>query len=218
MNSEVSIVIPARYENGKLGNRNLLSFGKSNLLCHKLDVLNELEINAKIYVSSDDEDILLQAKEHDAIPLLRPKEYTKSHFIGKFICHICEQVATDHIMFTYVTAPLITSKTYLDMFESYERRLEEGYDSLISVISHRAYILDETGSLNFKVGDKFRESASLPNLYMYTKGATIASRNNLLRWKFFWGKIPIRYQLNKIESLSIYDEYDYEICKKIYEG
>ncbi len=58
----ITAVIPVRAGSKRLPNKNILPFGKSNLLIHKIEQLKQVNGVDKIIVSSDSEEMLKMAE------------------------------------------------------------------------------------------------------------------------------------------------------------
>ena len=71
----ITAVVPVKKNSSRLPNKNILPFGDSNLLVHKIRQLKQIEAVNQIIVSSDSEEMLKMAEREGVIPLLRPKQY-----------------------------------------------------------------------------------------------------------------------------------------------
>ena len=63
MNKTISAIIPVKGNSTRLPNKNILPFGNSNLLQHKIDQLKQVEGLSEIICSSDSDEMLEIAKE-----------------------------------------------------------------------------------------------------------------------------------------------------------
>lgn len=209
----VTAVVPVRKENTRLVDKNTLPFGESNLLLHKLRQLKEVKCIDRIVVSSEDEDILSMAEKAGVQALKRPQEYAdRSNPFGRFVEYICNQINGQHVLWACVTAPFVESDMYEEAITTYFEKLDEGYDSLISVLRLKRFILDENGAVNFRRGLQHKNSEELPNLYLYTNGIVLAPRAKMIEWKYNWGYIPYRYEVDKKAGIDISDFYDYHVA------
>ncbi len=215
MNNYFVAVVPARKETNKYVDKNILPFDDSNLFIYKIRQLKKVQQIGEIIVSSDDERILKMAISEGAKAIKRPDEYSGhgSKSYGEFISYICGEVNSEHIVWTCVTSPFISENRYGDAMATYIEKIEDGYDSLISVVPLRRYVLDKNGAVNFKKGLKHKDTDQLKSLYSVTNGIAIAPRRKMIEWNYFWGNVPYMYEINKIEGLDIKDEYDYEMAK-----
>ena len=82
-------VIPAREFDEILINKNILPFGNSNLLEHKIKQLQKVDAIDNIYVSTDSDIYKDIALSNSAIVLERPQEFSgKGAVFNKFVKHI----------------------------------------------------------------------------------------------------------------------------------
>ncbi|MCM1498995.1 MAG: acylneuraminate cytidylyltransferase family protein [Clostridium sp.] len=215
MGNHFVAVVPARKEKAKYIDKNILPFGDSNLLVYKIRQLKKVEQIGEIVVSSDDDRILDMANAEGVKAVKRPDEYSGhgSRSYGEFISYICNEVGSEHILWTCVTSPFISEDRYIDALTTYVEKLEDGYDSLISVVPLRRYVLDKNGAVNFKKGLLHKDTDQLKSLYSATNGVAVAPRKKMIEWNYFWGNVPYMYEINKIEGLDIKDEYDYMTAK-----
>lgn len=212
-NTSVTAIVPVRKETGRLAQKNTLPFGNTNLLLHKLAQLKQVNSITNIIVSSEDGEILHMAEKFGVSALKRPMLYAnRSTPFGKFVEYICQQVEGEHILWACVTAPFISTIAYKDAIELYFQKLQEGYDSLISVCKLRRFVLDAYGTVNYRRGLAHKNSEDLPLLYLYTNGIVLAPRKKMIEWKYNWGHIPYMLEVDKKAGLDISDDYDYHIA------
>lgn len=218
MVTNLSAIIPAKRMDAQLNDKNILPFNNSNLLIHKIHQLQTVNDVSQIIVSSEDDYILEMARKEGVITLKRPVEYTNGErTFSEFVEYIVSQMDTQHILWSCVTSPLVGQKLYQNVINKYYEILSQGYDSLISVLKFKKYILDKNGSVNFKIGNKHIEHGKLPELYLFTNGFTLAQRKDMIKWKYLWGIVPFKFEVTKHEAIDIKDIYDYESAVAIWE-
>ena len=211
---KITAVIPARKENGELGNRNLLPLGDKNLLTNKIEILKKVKGLDEIIISSDDDEILTIARKEGASVQKRPENLRQEDIkFSEIVTHICSEVQTELTMFTFLTTPFIKTETYEKAIQLYKQKSQEGYDSLITVCAFRGFLLDENGALNFRTGKYHKQTSMLPELYMFSNGLTIAPTKKMLEWQYYWGHLPYRMLIDKWESMMIKDAKDYKLAE-----
>lgn len=214
MKTKVIAVVPARREDSRLNNKNILPFNGVTLLHHKIKQLKDVEYISEILVSSEDDEILKIAENEGVSILKRPLQYSdRNQPFGKFVEYICMQVKYEHILWACVTAPFVTAKDYDEAVELYLNKLDEGYDSLITVQRLKRFILDRNGSINFKRGMLHKNSEELSDLFLFTNGIVLAPREDMIKWKYNWGHVPYMLEIDKKMGIDINDSFDYEIAK-----
>ncbi len=145
----------------------------------------------------------------------RSMEYCdeKSKTFGEVVKHICENLEGEHVLWATCTSPLVEPRNYSEAIKKYFEKLNEGFDSLMSVEPFKRYIWNEKGPLNYELGDKHVPSQELEQLYFVTDGILIAPRLKMIEWNYFHGTKPYKYILPKIHCVDIDDELDLEDAK-----
>lgn len=214
----ITAVVPARENNfGKLINKDVLPYGSTNLFTHKILQLKELR-NVEIVVSTDSELISNCASQLGVKVLDRPSELSREETeFGKLVEYVCNQIDSEHILWTCVTSPLISADLYRKAIDKYNRVIEDGFDCLVSVQKLQRYLMDANGALNFRPGIGLKKKEELPDIYIATNGIAVARRTDMIKWKFTCGKMPFLFELEKRESIDICDEYDYK-CAMFFGG
>lgn len=218
MSKTITAIVPVKGNSTRLPNKNILPFGDSNLLVHKLRQLKKVGDITNIIVSSDSDEMLGMAEKEGVEVLKRPVKYAdESVPFGMFLEYICKVVPNDHIMWACATSPLVEPYLYKKSISTYFSKLEEGYDSLITCAPYQTYLMDEKGPLNFKMGLEHKNSEQLPLLYHFTNGINLAPKNKIIEWHYNYGPKAYRLLVNKREAADIDDIYDYVIAKALYE-
>lgn len=209
-NMSTTAIIPVREGSRRLKNKNVAPFAGTNLLINKINQLKQVSEIDTIVVSSDSELMLAMASSQDVLTHKRAPEFCdeKSKTFGEVVAHICENVRGDDILWATCTAPLVFPKHYRDAIHIYKQKLQEGYDSLVSMQEIKRYLWDENGPINYELGIKHVPSQQLPPLYFCTDGILLAPRVKMIEWKYFHGTSPYRYILDKRTSIDIDDGLD----------
>lgn len=218
MKKTITAIIPVKANSTRLPNKNILPFGDSNLLLHKINQLKQVEGINEIIVSSDSEEMLDMARKAGVTAMPRPIQYANESVpFGKFLEYICNEVPNDHILWACCTSPLVESDLYRKAIELYFNKLNEGYDSLITVLPYQHYLMDENGPINYKMGLEHKNSEQLPVIYHFTNGINLAPKNKIIEWHYNYGPQAYRLEVNKRQAVDIDDIYDYVCAKAMYE-
>ncbi len=206
----VTAIIPVREGSRRLKNKNVAPFAGTNLLLYKISQLQKVSEIDNIVVSSDSDLMLQMAKTQGVRTHKRAPEFCdeKSKTFGEVVAHICENVEGDDILWATCTAPLVFPKHYKEAISKYHEALKEGYDSLVSMEVFRRYLWDDNGPVNYELGVKHVPSQQLPPLYFVTDGILLAPRTKMIEWKYFHGRNPYRFLLDKRTSIDIDDGLD----------
>jgi len=208
-------VIPVRKGSRRLKNKNIASFGDSNLLEYKINQLKKVKYITNIVVSSDCDFMLSIAELCGVTVHKRALEYcdeqTKS--FSEVVEHICSEVEGEHILWATCTSPLVEPENYFDAIDCYLKQLDLGFDSLMSVELLNRYLWTDEGPLNYELGAGHVPSQELPALYRVTDGILLAPRVKMVEWKYFHGVKPYKYIMDKRSSIDIDDKLDLECAK-----
>jgi len=214
--NNITAIIPARSLDPILKNKNILPFGKSNLLTHKIRQLKQVDVIDEIIVSSDSNEYLNLAKLEGVKTNLRPEEFSNlTNPFGDFVSYITSEIETKHILWASPTSPMIDENDFKSAINKYFEIINNGYDSLITVTKLKRHLLDENGPLNFRFTESQRNNQDLPTMYEFTNGIVIAPKEYILKWKYNWGKMPYKYQIDSLKSIDICDSIDYDFARHI---
>lgn len=218
MKNSITAIIPVKGNSTRLPNKNILPFGESNLLLHKIKQLQQVEKITEIIVSSDSDQMLKMAEEAGVTAMKRPIQYANESVpFGEFLEYICDTVPNEHILWACCTSPLVEPYLYNKAVELYFEKLNEGYDSLITCLPYQHYLMDENGPMNFKMGLEHKNSEQLPVIYHFTNGINLAPKDKIREWKYNYGPKAYRLLVNKREAADIDDIYDYVCAKAMYD-
>lgn len=125
MQNKITAVIPVRAGSKRLPNKNILPFGDSNLLIHKIRQLKQVKGLDTIVVSSDSPEMLNMAysesAEGDGMPKIvlheRPAEYCDD--TTKPFKNIAENIEGDIILWAVCVCPLLSVQTYDKAIQTY---------------------------------------------------------------------------------------------------
>lgn len=217
MNNTISAIVPVKGSSSRLPNKNILPFGDSNLLQHKIEQLKQVKGLHEIIVSSDSDEMLAIGEKCGVKAIKRPTQYAdESVPFGMFLEYVCGIIEGDHLMWACATSPCVEPYLYEKAIKVYFEKLQEGYDSLITCSPYQTYLMDENGPLNFKMGLEHKNSEQLPMLYHFTNGIDLAPKDKVKEWHYNYGPKAYRLLVNKREAADIDDVYDYEMAKILY--
>ena len=214
MEKTITAIVPVKGNSSRLPNKNILPFGDSNLLLHKIEQLKKVKGITNIIVSSDSDRMLQMAEDAGVQAWKRPQKYAdESVPFGRFLDYLCEVLPNEHILWACVTSPLVEPELYEKAIQLYFEKLEEGFDSLITCLPCQSYYMDEKGPINFKMGLEHVNSEKLQPIYHFTNGINIAPKSKIAEWHYNYGPNAYRIMVNKRQAVDIDDIYDYECAK-----
>lgn len=210
MNKTITAVIPVKKNSSRLPGKNILPFGKSNLLLHKIEQLKQVDQITDIVVSSDSDEMLEMAESAGVKAMKRPIQYANESVpFGMFLDYLCKVLPNDHIMWACATSPLVEPYLYKKAIKLYFQKLEEGFDSLVTLLPMQSFYLDKNGPINYEVGVNHKNSEFLEPIYHFTNGINIAPKEKIAQWHYNYGPKPYKLMVNKREAIDIDDVYDY---------
>lgn len=218
MNKGITAVIPVKGNSSRLHNKNILPFGDSNLLLHKIEQLKKVREIAEIIVSSDSDVMLDMARNSGVKAIKRPVQYAnETQPFGYFLEYVCGIINTDNLMWACCTSPLVETPLYEQAIDLYYKKLKEGHDSLITVMNYQHFLLNEKGPMNFEMGLAHKNSEDLPIYHYFTNGIIIVPKENVLKWKYHFGPNVYRMKVSQKEAIDIDTYYDYICAKAMYQ-
>ncbi len=216
---EISAIIVCRKGSVRIPSKNLLPLGNETILSRKIKQLKNSEFIDRIIVGSDDERMLIIAKQNGAEPILRPNFYCdeKVASANDMISNMMTLIKTDIVVWAHCTNPLISSKTYDIAIKTYFQNLDK-YDSLLSVVELKEHLWKDGQPFNYNpYAIKHTPARELPPLYMQDGGIFIQEWKQMKENCYFFGKKPYLFTINNDEFLDINNKRDYLLAKTIIE-
>lgn len=214
----VTAVIPVRAGSKRLPNKNILPFGNSNLLVHKIRQLKQVKNIDNIVVSSDSVEMLEMARQEGVLIHRREDVFCDDTTLPHR--HVAQNVQGDHVLWAVCVCPLLTPESYERAIDTYFDKVVEKkeYDSLVSVRLFKEYLWDEKGPLNYNLGSGHVISQNLPDWYIVTNGIYMLPRNLMIEKNYFLGCNPYKFVVSKREAVDIDDAEDFEVAKALLAG
>lgn len=219
MENLITAVIPVRAGSRRIKNKNLSPFNNTTLLEHKIKTLQKVKEVDRIVVTSDSEYMLEIAQGYGVDIHKRAPEYCDemSRTFGEMVRVLCTELEGQHIMWSTCTSPLVYPEIYRNAIYTYLQKINEGFDSLITVEMLKKFIWDDHGPMNYELGEKQVPSQQLPNLYVVTNGILLAPREKTIEWSYTYGRTPYKFMVDKFVSVDIDDEFDLLQAQKLLE-
>lgn len=218
MCKRITAIIPAKGISNRLPRKNVLKFGESNLLVHKIRQLKKVEEIKEIIVSSEDDEILSMARKEGVRAIKRPYEYSEETLpFQDFLYYITGEAVEDHIMWACCTSPMVDDDIYRKGCKLYFEKLKEGYDSLITVMEYHHYLLDSNMKpYTFKWGPEHKNSQDLDKLYFFTDGIQLAPKASMREWHYYFGHNPYGMEVDFKTSVDIDTIFDYLFARMLF--
>ena len=221
----IKIFLPTRKGSERVTDKNTRIFAgvKGGLLTVKLRQLIKVTNVDEIVLSTNDAATIAIAQSLGSSKVKiveRPEHLCLSTTnLQDLIDYVPEVIDAEHICWTHVTSPLVTEKDYEQAIDCYFQKLQEGYDSLVSVTKLQQFLWDEeqqqyiSHNRNLK---RWPRTQDLKPFYELNSAMFISSRQNYLTYNDRLGENPYKYELPKLKSFDVDWQEDFEITEMIY--
>lgn len=218
---EITAVIVARKGSVRIPSKNMMPLGDDTLISRKIKQLKASNLIDRVVFGSDSDIMLEHASRFGAECVRRPDCYCdeRQASANDMIHNMCELIQTDIVVWAHCTNPLLSSGTYDKAIEEFFIKMEEGYDSLLSVVEFREHLWGENKKpLNYNPYQKRHVPArELPPYYMQDGGIFIQPYSQMRNNSYFFGLNPYLFVIPENEFLDINNMRDYILAKAIIE-
>lgn len=227
MKRDICFFLPTRKGSQRVQSKNTRPFANitGGILELKLSQLVKCRTLASIVLSTNDELSMEVAEKVDPgqkrVKVIRRPDHLclDTTPLTELIKYVPEIVPEKHIIWGHTTTPFVDAKDYDLGIEMYFKKIDEGFDSLISVMPLQNFLLDGQGNVfnyDAKV-NRWPRTQDLPILYEVNHAMFIASRETYLTDHNRVGNKPFILQQDKIKSFDIDWVDDFVIAEAIYD-
>lgn len=205
-------VIPVKKNSTRLPGKNLKDFLGESLVQRKIRQLQRVKTVEHIVVSTDCDEAARQADVLGVEVDFRPKDLAnETRPLGDFFEYIADKYrAYDDLIWSCCTSPLFDESWISIALDKYLQRDQSEHDSLIVTYKFQHYLLDQTGPINYGLGDNgHSNSQDLPSYYIFTNGVVIAPIDSVKIWRYNYGPAAIRLEVPQHVAVDIDTEQDY---------
>jgi N-acylneuraminate cytidylyltransferase len=222
---KVAFFLPTRKGSQRVINKNTRPFAgmQGGLLENKLQQLIQSKHIDEIILSTNDEDSIRIAtpfqKECARFRIIeRPHELClDSTNLQDLITYVPTITNAEHILWGHVTTPIADADVYDNAVKTYLDKLQFGYDSLVSVVELKNFLLDNEGKLiNNTTSLPWPRTQDLEALYEINHVIFIAAHDIYEKQKNRIGKKPYLYRMDKIKSYDIDWEDDFAVAEMLF--
>lgn len=213
MNNKITAVIPIRKGSTRVLNKNLRSFGNTNLLELKIATLKMVDKIDEIVVNTDSEEAIEIAKENDILFHRREAYFASSECSNsEFLKHLGETTETDIFAYCPVTSPFISEQTITDCIQKF---IESTNDSLATATAIKEFMWLNNKPINYETANQ-PNSQNLPNILALNFGLNLIRKNDLIKYRNIVGINPLFVELNEIEGIDIDTPLDFFIAEQYF--
>ena len=139
---EITAIIVARKGSVRIKNKSMLKLGDDTLISNKIKQLKKCKNINRIVFGSDSDEMLKHAKSYGAETVKRAEYFCDERLASgnDMILNMLDLIKTDIVVWAHCTNPLLSSKTYDDAIQTYLINLNNGYDSLLSVVEFQEHL------------------------------------------------------------------------------
>lgn len=217
---DLTVFLPCRKGSQRVLEKNTRPFAgiEGGLLRLKLESLLDLKSMTRLILSTNDEAVIEIAgafRDERLVIDRRPDKYASSSTsTDELVDYVSKMDFEGDILWTHVTSPFISCKTYERAIEVY-RNSEN--DSLMSVEEIRNFLWTANGPLNYdpKV-EKWPRTQTLEPVYEVNSAIFLAPMEVYRQSANRIGKNPYLFVLNHLENVDIDWPEDFEFAQQLY--
>ena len=227
MRRDICFFLPTRKGSQRVKSKNTRVFSgiAGGILELKLTQLLASTTITRVILSTNDEISMeiahrLDPGQSKIVMIERPEHLClDTTVLTDLIAYVPEIVHEEHIIWGHTTTPFVAAADYDAGINAYFGKLDEGYDSLISVMPLQNFLLDKHGEVfNYDAGaNRWPRTQDLPVLYEVNHAMFIAARSVYVNSRNRVGDRPFLYEQDKIKSFDIDWEEDFQIAEAIYD-
>lgn len=218
----INVFLPCRKGSQRVPKKNIKEFAgfKNGLIEIKLKQLLECKKIDKIYLSTNDEEILTYAQSlnQNRIVLHKRAEYLSSSETStdELVSHVLELIPDGDILWTHVTSPFLNANVYDDIISKYEEVKIQGFDSLMTTNLIQGFLWNKEGPINYdRTKEKWPRTQTIEPLHEINSAVFLANAEIYRTLSDRIGTNPFLYELDKIKGFDIDWEDDFKIAEAI---
>ena len=218
-NKKLLAIVPVRGGSQRVKNKNFKKFASSSLLEIKLKQLKKIRDIDEILVSSDSNKMLEIGKKLNLSTHKREKYFASSKATNsEFFKNLAEVIDADYVLYSPVTAPLISIKTIKNCINFLKKNHNKNkYKSIATVKLLKHHMWLKNKPLNYKVS-KSPSSQDLPDIMAITYGCCILKRSDMKKFKNVVTDKSKFVVLNDIEATDIDSELDFKFAEYLFKN
>ncbi len=210
-------LVPVREGSERVKNKNFRNFYKNKSLFDiKISQLKKSKFFDKIYVSSDSNKVKKLCKTFGVDFVKRDPKMCTGHknTWPIILSHILTTIpGNPYIVWALTTSPLFDRfDEAISKFNSLKKN-----DSLVGVLPKKNFYINKYGKgINFNPGPWHPYSQELEVYYEVTGSVYIATKQNMLKWSYWFGVKPVLFEIKNDEAIDVDTQKDFDLAKKIF--
>lgn len=219
----ITAFLPCRLGSQRVPNKNIRVFAgiEGGLLKIKLEQLLNTKKIDKVVLSSNDPRVLelgLKYKNERLIIDERPEHLGNNKTTtDELIKYVGTIISEGHVLWTHVTSPFLNENDYNRIIECYFEALDDGYDSLMTVLKLQGFIWSKSKPLSYVRKElKWPMTQNIESLYEVDSGVFLSSINNYKKLSDRIGMKPFLFEQKKAKSIDIDWPEDFDLAEKLW--
>lgn len=216
--------LPCRKGSERVPNKNIKPFGgyRFGLIEIKLRQLLEADGIDEVVLSTNDETILEYASSLQTAKLKLHKRRgdlsSSQTSTDQLVAHALELIGEGNILWTHVTSPFINACHYNEIVKTYNKKLAEGYDSLMTTNVIHGFLWQNGKAMNYdREVEKWPRTQTLTPVHEVNSGAFLASAQIYGEVDDRIGRKPYLQPLDRLVSHDIDWPEDFTIAECLLE-
>jgi len=216
----LNVFLPCRKGSQRVPKKNIKQFSgfKNGLIEIKLKQLLECKKIDKIYLSTNDEEILeyAQSLNQNKIILHKRSEHLSSSETSTddLVSHVLELIPDGDILWTHVTSPFLNASNYADIIDKYKEIKIQGFDSLMTTSLIHGFLWNKKGPINYnRTKEKWPRTQTIEPIHEVNSAVFLTNAENYRNLNDRIGNNPYLYELDKIKGFDIDWEDDFNMAE-----
>lgn len=213
----ITALLPMKGHSERVPNKNIRLFSGKPLFRWTLDALTASEVLQEVVINTDSPEIKNLAEGLPKVRIIDRPYNLRGDFVpmNDIINHDLTIAASDHILQTHSTNPLMKSETIDKAIELYFKSLDE-HDSLFSVTPWQCRFYTAAGkAVNHNPAELLR-TQDLPPLYEENSCLYIFSKKSFREaGGRRIGLKPILFPMSRLEAVDIDEEDDFVLAETL---
>ena len=222
---EIIAFLPCRAGSQRVRNKNIRKFANYKLGLFELKIKDLIKVKSinTIVVSTNEKKIInfLKIKNFKKVRIdIRPDNLCSSKTTtDKLIKYVPKIIHTGHVLWTHVTSPFFDKYEYEKSINIYKKKIDLGFDSLMSVNTISKFIWDKNKPINYDYKKtKWPFTQKIKKLYEVNSAIFINSIENYKKLDNRIGKKPFFHEVEDFKKIDVDNYNDFKIAERIYKN
>ncbi len=217
--------LPCRAGSQRVKNKNTRKFANYELGLFELKIKDLVKVKSidTIVVSTNEKKIIryLRNKKFKKVQIdVRPENLcTSNTTTDRLIKYVPKIISEGHVLWTHVTSPFFDNMEYEKSINLYKKKIEQDYDSLMSVTPIKKFIWNEKKPINYDYKKiKWPFTQKIKKLYEVNSAIFINSVKNYKKLDNRVGKKPFLYEIDDYKKIDVDNLNDFKIAERAYKN